>query len=217
MKKGVVLVSGGMDSLVTTAIAKQECDELFLLHINYGQLTEKRELLSFQKIVEFYQPQKTLICELGYLKEIGNSSLTDKSIIMDRGKQDGIPNTYVPFRNANLLAIATSWAEAEKCDFIYIGAVEEDSSGYPDCRELFFTAFQEAINYGTKHRVEIKIPLLHLSKKNIILLGDSLSVDYSLSWSCYENNETACGNCPSCVLRLKAFELAGIKDPIKYL
>ena len=217
--RGVVLVSGGMDSLVTAAIAARDCSDIFFLHVNYGQRTEQREMMAFQKIREFYQPVNSLICDLAYLKQIGSSSLVDYTIPLDSEIKEGqIPNTYVPFRNAHLLAIAASWAETVAADRIYIGAVEEDSSGYPDCREAFLIAFNKAINQGTKDLTELKIvaPLLHLSKKDIILQGMDLKAPFEYSWSCYQENEIACGKCVSCLLRLKAFKDAGIKDPIPY-
>jgi 7-cyano-7-deazaguanine synthase len=234
-EKAIVLVSGGMDSLVTVAIAAKECEELFFLHVNYGQLTESRELAAFNQLVAHYRPQDTMVCSIDYLKDIGNSSLIDRSIEMDtykeafdkqqddvkgmKGVEDGtIPNTYVPFRNAHLLAIAVSWAEVIGANRIFIGAVEEDSSGYPDCREIFFKTYNEMIKYGTKNEIPIIIrtPLLHKSKKEIVLIGSELDVPFQFSWSCYQDNNQACGVCPSCLLRLKAFKEAGITDPILY-
>ncbi|MFA5498718.1 MAG: 7-cyano-7-deazaguanine synthase QueC [Candidatus Cloacimonadia bacterium] len=220
--KGIVLVSGGMDSLVTAAVAKQECEEIFFLHVNYGQLTEVKELYSFNKLVEHFQPKRTMISSIEYLKQIGDSSLLDTSIKMDSDSSTinnkEIPNTYVPFRNAHFLAIATSWAEALKADRIYIGIVEVDGSGYPDCRQEFIDSFNLVIEKGTKNDQPIVVvaPLVNLTKKEIVLLGDKLNVPFELSWSCYRNNEMACGTCPSCQIRLKAFSEAGLTDPILY-
>lgn len=217
--RSIVLVSGGMDSLVTAAIAQQESSELFFLHVNYGQRTEQRELKSFKLIEEHYQPKDVLICDIEYLKQIGKSSLIDKSMSLeDDDKSAKVPSSYVPFRNAHLLAIATSWAETIEVNRIYIGAVEEDSSGYPDCREVFLTAFNQALNLGTKvdYPIEIKAPLLHLRKKNIVLRGLNLKAPFHYSWSCYKENEVACGKCASCLYRLKAFHEAGVIDPLPY-
>jgi len=219
LKKAIVLVSGGMDSLVTTAIAENECNELYFLHLNYGQKTEKKELEMFQRICEFYQPEDKLIVDVSYLKQIGGSSLTDDKIpVKEFDDSNKVPDSYVPFRNAHLLTIATSWAEVIKADRIYIGAVEEDSSGYPDCRESFYHSFEKAIALGTKDETKIKIitPIIHKKKSEIIKIGKELGVPFELSWSCYRNNEIACGVCDSCVLRLKAFKEAGMIDPIQY-
>ena len=217
--KGIVLLSGGMDSLVTAAIASMECSEVYFLHVKYGQRTEIRELEAFQSIRDFYQPSGFMVCDIGYLKQIGASSLIDTGLEIERDIKPGeIPSTYVPFRNAHLLAIATSWAEVLKAGRIYIGAVEEDSSGYPDCREVFLNAFNEAVNLGTKGDgiIEIRAPLLHLSKREIIIKGTELKAPFHYSWSCYQANDIACGTCPSCTLRLKAFQEAGIDDPLPY-
>ena len=217
--KGVVLVSGGMDSLVTAAIAVSECEATYFLHLQYGQRTEERELKAFHQIKEFYRPAGFLVSNISYLKQIGNSSLIDTELPIESTLDpEEIPSTYVPFRNAHLLAIAASWAETLSANRIYIGAVEEDSSGYPDCRETFLTAFNRAIALGTKNivPVTIKAPLLHLSKKEIVIKGKELNVPFQFSWSCYQENDLACGVCPSCRLRLNAFRDAGIKDPIPY-
>ncbi|OQX71773.1 MAG: 7-cyano-7-deazaguanine synthase QueC [Candidatus Cloacimonas sp. 4484_275] len=217
--KAIVLVSGGMDSLVTAAIAASENEEIYFLHLNYGQKTEKKELELFRKIVDYFQPKDTLIADVSYLKQIGGSSLTDENIdVKNYDGSEGIPNSYVPFRNAHLLTIATSWAEVIGADRIYIGAVEEDSSGYPDCRENFYRNFQKAIDSGTKDETKIKIvtPVIHKTKAEIIQIGKKLNVPFELSWSCYKNNEVACGVCDSCVLRINAFKKAGEIDPIPY-
>ncbi len=219
MNKAIVLVSGGMDSLVTAAIAKQECDEVYFLHLNYGQRTEVRELRSFRKMKDFFKPKDVLIVDVSYLKDIGASSLTDKNMeIKDFDGSDEVPTSYVPFRNAHLITIAVSWAEVIGANRIYIGAVEEDSSGYPDCRESFYRAMGKAIVLGTKDETKIEIitPIIHKKKSEIIKLGIKLVAPLELSWSCYKNNDIACGECDSCVLRINAFKEAGIKDPILY-
>lgn len=219
IKKGIVLVSGGMDSLVCAALAAEACDEVYFLHLNYGQKTEARELKSFKQLVEFYQPADTMIVDISYLKEIGGSSLTDDSIrVKDYTGKAEIPDSYVPFRNAHLVNIAVSWAEVMGANLIYIGAVEEDSSGYPDCRESFYQALQKAVDLGTKDDTEIRLmtPIIHKSKPEIIKLGQKLGVPFQFSWSCYKHNEIACGVCDSCVLRINSFKKAGLKDPIKY-
>ena len=217
--KGIILLSGGMDSLVTAAIAARECDEIYFLHVNYGQKTEQRELQCFQKLANHYQPADTLITSINYLRQIGGSSLTDDAIaITDHQDTTDIPSSYVPFRNAHLLAIAVSWAEVIKADRIYIGAVEEDSSGYPDCRQSFYDAFQQTVNLGTADNTKIEIitPVIHLNKAEIIHKGSELGAPFEYSWSCYRNNEIACGTCDSCVLRLQAFKRAGMEDPLPY-
>jgi 7-cyano-7-deazaguanine synthase len=218
-RKAIVLVSGGMDSLVSAAIAASENDELYFLHVNYGQRTEERELKSFKAISDFYHPNKTLIADLTYLKDIGGTSLINEDMnISTAGTTQGIPNTYVPFRNANILSVAVSWAEVIKATRIYIGVVEEDSSGYPDCREKFINSFNETLKLGTKPdtQIEIVAPINHKSKAEIIKIGIELNAPFKISWSCYQNNDKACGICDSCRLRLKAFREAGVVDPIPY-
>jgi 7-cyano-7-deazaguanine synthase len=219
MNKAIVLVSGGLDSLVTAAIAKQECDEVYFLHLNYGQRTEVRELLSFRKMKDFFKPKDVLIVDVSYLKDIGGSSLTDENMeIKNFDGSDEVPTSYVPFRNAHLITMATSWAEVIGANRIYIGAVEEDSSGYPDCCENFYKAMEKAVDLGTKDKTKIKIftPIIHKKKSEIIKLGMKLDAPLELSWSCYKNNDIACGKCDSCVLRINAFIKAGIKDPLPY-
>ena len=222
----IVLVSGGMDSCVTAAIAGLDY-RLAFLHVNYGQRTEARELRSFNEIADFYKAEKRLSVSLEHLKVIGGSSLTDTSIpIPDtttphsalRTSHSAVPTTYVPFRNAHLLSIAVSWAEVIGATKIFIGAVEEDSSGYPDCRETFYQAFNKVIEMGTKPetRVEIVTPLIHMKKSQIVTKGGELGAPLNLTWSCYQNSEQACGRCESCALRLKGFREAGVKDPIPY-
>lgn len=217
----VVLASGGMDSCVTTAIANQTCD-LAMFHLNYGQKTERREEQAFRDICDFYSVSETrrLIIGMDHLKRIGGSSLTDAAIPVSPAdlSSKAIPSSYVPFRNANILAMAVSWAEVLGAKNVYIGAVQEDSSGYPDCREEFFTAFNEIIRLGTKpgSGITIQTPIIHLKKADIVRRGKELSAPMSLTWSCYQSEDTACGECDSCALRLRGFAEAGVTDPIPY-
>lgn len=216
----IILVSGGMDSCVTAAIAASENDELAFLHVSYGQRTEARERKAFNDIADHYGIEKRLDVSIEYLAKIGGSSLTDEKIAVteaDLGSRE-IPTSYVPFRNANMLSIATSWAEVIGATSIYIGAVAEDSSGYPDCRPEFFEAFQQTINTGTKPdtRIEIRTPIIQLSKAEIVKKGVELNAPLNLTWSCYRSEDLACGTCDSCALRLRGFEQAGVKDPIAY-
>lgn len=215
----IILVSGGMDSLVTAAIANLEY-ELAFLHVNYGQRTEKKELKAFNDIADYYKTDKRLSVDIGYLVKIGGSSLTDRNIKVTKAdlSSNYVPTSYVPFRNANILAIATSWAEVIGAKKIFIGAVEEDSSGYPDCREVFYEAFNKVIKEGTKPDTEIIIetPIIHLKKHEIVKKGTELKAPFELSWSCYKNEDIACGECDSCALRLRGFEMAGLPDPIPY-
>ncbi len=217
----VILASGGMDSCVTIAMAALEFD-LALLHVNYGQRTEKRELAAFHDIADFYDVPESRRLEISieHLLRIGGSSLTDKTMAVKDASQvgSGIPDTYVPFRNANMMCIAVSWAEVLGAEGLFIGAVEEDSSGYPDCRQSFYDAFQLVIETGTKYERPLKIhtPLIHLSKADIVRAGIELGAPLSSSWSCYRNEVEACGLCESCVLRLRGFQQAGIEDPLPY-
>ncbi|HEY6907463.1 MAG TPA: 7-cyano-7-deazaguanine synthase QueC [Ignavibacteriaceae bacterium] len=215
----VVALSGGMDSCVTAAIAGLNY-ELALLHINYGQRTEKRELKSFTEIADFYGVREKLVVDYSHLSKIGGSSLTDYSEEVSKAdlKSRKIPSSYVPFRNANILSACTSWAEVIGADRIFIGAVYEDSSGYPDCRPEFFKAFETVINIGTRPETSIKIetPVINLSKAEIVLKGVELGAPLHLTWSCYQNEDLACGECDSCALRLRGFQQAGFEDPIKY-
>ena len=215
----VVLVSGGMDSCLTAAIARQKHDTAFL-HLTYGQRTAQREKNAFEQIADFYNVKYRLIVDATYFNTIGTSSLTDNKIAVSPADlQSGeIPSTYVPFRNANILAIATSWAEAIKAQRIYIGAVEEDSSGYPDCRAVFFSAFNRVIAVGTKPGSDIRIetPLINFSKEKIVEESFKLGAPLHLTWSCYQSEEEACGVCDSCALRLRGFQRAGKEDPIPY-
>lgn len=209
-----------MDSCVTAAIAREEFGTLAFLHVSYGQRTEDRERQAFNDIADHYQVEQRLDVSIEHLAKIGGSSLTDQNIAVtkaDLGSKE-IPTSYVPFRNANMLAIAVSWAEVLRAGAIYIGAVAEDSSGYPDCRPEFFDAFQKAIDTGTKPetRVEIRTPIIHLSKAEIVKRGVELMAPLHLTWSCYRSEEIACGTCDSCALRLRGFDSAGVKDPISY-
>lgn len=217
----VCLVSGGMDSCVTAAIANEENDELGFLHVSYGQRTEERECRAFEEIACHYSAQHRLVISLKDLGKIGGSSLTDESTPVTPANLAAkeIPSSYVPFRNANFLAIATSWAEVIGANRIYIGAVAEDSSGYPDCRPEFYAAFQQTIDLGTKPgtRIEIKTPVIGMSKSEIILAGKELGAPLQLTWSCYQESEQACGRCDSCALRSRAFREAGLVDPIAYM
>lgn len=219
MKKAVVILSGGMDSATSLFIAKKEGYEIIPLHFNYAQRTEKKELECFNNICEFLNLKNRYIIDIPFFKQIGASALVDENIeVPTSGIKPGIPITYVPFRNGIFLSIATAVAEKEKAEAIYIGVVEEDSSGYPDCREEFIKHMQKAVNAGTKPQTNLKIktPLIHLKKEDIVKKAIEVGVPLELTWSCYKEEEEACGICDSCRLRLKGFEKAGIKDPIKY-
>lgn len=219
-EKAIVLVSGGLDSCVTAAVAAQDF-ELAFLHINYGQRTEKRELKAFHDIGDYYRVKERLVVDISYLAQIGGSALTDKSIDVPKADLTNkeIPITYVPFRNGNIISIAAAWGEVIHANHIFIGAVEEDSSGYPDTREEFLESMEKAINLGTSpdYHVKIQAPLIHLTKKAIVLKGMELNAPLHLTWSCYQNEDVACGICDSCALRLRGFQLAGVEDPIPYV
>lgn len=219
-KKAVILLSGGMDSAVTTAIAKSEGYELDCLHINYGQKTQTRELKQFKELCDHFGAKNRLVTDIKFLTQIGGSSLTDDNIVISDADLDSksIPSSYVPFRNANILAIATSWAEVLRADALFIGAVYEDSSGYPDTRRDFFDDFEKVIDKGTKPETNIKIitPIIDMSKDEIISRGLELGVPFEKTWSCYKNNDLACGKCDSCGLRLRAFGRLGMEDPLDY-
>src|SRR5882672_3484207 len=212
----ICLVSGGMDSCVTAAIADNEADRLAFLHVSYGQRTEARERRAFEEIADHYSVKQRLIVSLEHLAKIGGSSLTDKDVPVATANLSGpgIPTSYVPFRNAHLLSIATSWAEVIHAGSIYIGAVAEDSSGYPDCRPEFYQAFQQVISLGTKPEthIQIRTPIIAMKKSKIITLGKKLNAPLEPTWSCYAESEQACGDCDSCALRLKAFREAGVRD-----
>jgi 7-cyano-7-deazaguanine synthase len=218
--KAIILVSGGMDSCVTAAIANAENKALGFLHVSYGQRTEARERKAFNDIADCYNVQERLDISIQHLAKIGGSSLTDERIEVAEAdlNNNEIPTSYVPFRNANMLAIAVSWAEVIGASRIYIGAVAEDSSGYPDCRPEFYEAFQHVIDTGTKPetQIEIRTPIIHLSKAEIVEKGIELGAPLHLTWSCYQGEALACGTCDSCALRLRGFKRAGVDDPISY-
>ena len=215
----VVLASGGMDSCVTTAIAHLDY-RLAMLHVAYGQRTEARELRAFHALADFYQAEHRLVCRLDHLKQIGGSSLTDARIAVEPADltRPDIPSSYVPFRNAHFLAIAVSWGEVLGARKIFIGAVAEDSSGYPDCRPEYYAAFNRVIAAGTKPQtqLEIRTPVIDRRKSEIVRRGRELGAPLELTWSCYQAEETACGLCDSCALRLRAFQEAGLEDPLPY-
>lgn len=215
----VVLASGGVDSSVTAAMAAEGHD-VAMLHVSYGQRTEERERQAFQAIADHVRARHRLAIRMNHLSSIGGSSLTDPAIPVARADlhRSGIPSSYVPFRNATLLSAAVSWAEVLGAGAVYIGAVEEDSSGYPDCREGFFEAFRAVIATGTRPdaRIALVTPVLHMSKAEIVRRGHALGVPFDLTWSCYSSEDVACGICDSCALRLRAFAAAGIVDPIPY-
>jgi 7-cyano-7-deazaguanine synthase len=216
-----------MDSCVSAADALDTYGRgrVGLLHASYGQRTEARELRSFSEIAEFYGVQEKLAVRLDYFRAIGGSALTDRKIAVPENELSAprpggsaIPVTYVPFRNAHFLSVAVSWAEASGAGAIYIGAVSEDSSGYPDCRPEYYEAFQQLIRRGTRPetKIEIVTPVIHLKKSEIIRRGGELGAPLQLTWSCYQSEELACGGCDSCLLRLRAFAEAGVRDPIEY-
>lgn len=215
----IIAVSGGMDSCVTAAIANMEY-KLAFAHINYGQRTERRELKAFIEIADHYRVKERLIIDYTHLTKIGGSSLTDKNIEVTKADLSNleIPTSYVPFRNANILSACVSWAEVLNASAVFIGAVYEDSSGYPDCRPDFFSAFEKMIDLGTKPETKINIvtPIINLSKAEIVKKGIELDAPLHLTWSCYQNEDEACGVCDSCALRLRGFQQAGFEDPIKY-
>jgi len=218
-KKAVCILSGGMDSTLATKIAHDEGYEVIALHFNYGQRTEAKELEAFRHITTRLGVVESYEIDLDFFRQIGASALTDRGIdVPIGGISEGIPITYVPFRNGIFLSIATSIAEKHGATAIYIGVVEEDSSGYPDCRESYIKAMESAINLGTKPTTSIQIerPLVTLSKAEIVKKSIELNSPLELTWSCYQSNEKACGVCDSCRLRLRGFEGAGVSDPIKY-
>ena len=216
--KAIILVSGGMDSCVTATVAKADGYDLSFLHMNYGQRTEKRELKAFHDIADYYMVDERLVVDICHLSTIGGSCLTDKNIEIPGANLDNsdIPISYVPFRNANILSAAVSWAEVIKAIAIFVGAVEEDSSGYPDCRRSFFDAYEKVTDAGTKPTTNIKIitPLITLTKKEIVEKGISLNAPLHLTWSCYKNEDIPCGECDSCALRARGFLQAGFNDPL---
>ena len=242
-QRAVVLLSGGMDSCVCAALAARDY-EAAAVHVSYGQRTEERERHSFFGICDRLGIRDRLVVRNEALRAIGGSALTDSNIavpgsgaphqrisiqempdqrtprprVMEHEPVQDIPGTYVPFRNAHFLAVAVSWAEVLGAEKVYIGAVEQDSSGYPDCRPAYYRAFNEVVKAGTKEgRIEIVTPLIAMRKAEIVRLGLELGAGFDLTWSCYSREDGACGVCDSCVLRLRAFEQAGVEDPIPYL
>lgn len=215
----VVCVSGGMDSCVTAAIAALD-HRLALLHADYGQRTEAKERACFEALADHFQAEARLVVDFGSLRAIGGSSLTDASIPVREGEPEAgvVPTSYVPFRNAHLLCAATSWAEVIGATAIFVGAVWEDSSGYPDCRPAFYEAFAAAIRTGTRPDTKIRIetPLIHATKAEIVRRGVALRAPFERTWSCYQAQAAACGGCESCRLRLRGFADAGVADPIPY-
>src|SRR6266481_3916910 len=225
--KAVVLVSGGMDSCVCAAIACKQSGaaNLALLHASYGQRTESREARAFREIADFYAVTRRLMLRLDHFRAIGGSALTDDRIAVPENGLGApelhgseIPVTYVPFRNAHFLSVGVSWAEAIGAGAIYIGAVAEDSSGYPDCRPEYYRVFRELMRVGTRPETEIEIvtPVITLKKSEVIRRGIELDAPLHLTWSCYRSEDTACAACDSCLLRLRAFTEAGVPDPIPY-
>jgi 7-cyano-7-deazaguanine synthase len=217
-KRAVVLLSGGMDSCVCAALACRDYDAA-AVHVSYGQRTEERERQSFLAICRRLKIHDKLMVRNEALRAIGGSALTDQGIAVPDSEAigRGIPVTYVPFRNAHFLSVAVSWAEVLGAEKVYIGAVEPDSSGYPDCRPAYYQAFNEVVKTGTKEgRIEIATPLIAMRKAEIVRLGLELGAPLDLTWSCYSREDRACGSCDSCVLRLRAFEAAGEKDQIPY-
>ena len=219
-QSAVVLLSGGLDSCVTAAVARQNFD-LALFFLDYGHRTNLRERRAFHDIADHYgvPPGHRLAAGTDALRQVGGSALTDRNIPVPDADADrnDVPVTYVPFRNALFLSLGVSWAESIGASSVYLGAVEEDSSGYPDCTQAFCDAFARAVDYGTRPESHIRIltPVIHLKKHQIVRLGVELGAPLHLTWSCYRNSDRACGRCDSCILRLKAFETAGIPDPIR--
>ncbi|WP_455448656.1 7-cyano-7-deazaguanine synthase QueC [Natrinema thermotolerans] len=219
-KRAVVLLSGGMDSATAAAVARDRGYEIYALHTSYGQRTEDRELECARRLAEEFAAADFLRLETDHLAAIGASSLTDEEMAVEDAdmESDEIPTSYVPFRNANLLAMAVSYAEANDCGAVFIGAHSEDFSGYPDCRPAFFEAFEDVVDVGTKPETEISIeaPFVEWSKTDIAERGVELEVPYEHTWSCYRENEPACGTCDACAFRLQAFQNIGVRDPIEY-
>ena len=224
--EAVVLLSGGMDSCVSAAIAREKhgAGKIAALHVSYGQRTQARERRAFAELADYYPISERMVVQLDHFRAIGGSALTDQRIAVPEnqlgvpGPQGEIPVTYVPFRNAHFLSVAVSWAEAIGAEAVYIGAVADDSSGYPDCRPEYYRAFQELVRAGTRPetRIEIVTPVITLKKNEIVLRGVELGAPLHLTWSCYQSEDAACGACDSCLLRLRAFAEAGVVDPIPY-
>ncbi len=219
IKKAVCVMSGGMDSTLSAYMMKEKGYEIIAVHFNYDQRTQSKELECFEKIAKDLDVKEKYILDLDFFKHLGASALTDINIdVPTAGVEEGVPVTYVPFRNGIFLSMSAAIAEKEGAEVISIGVVEEDSSGYPDCRELYIQSMQDSINLGTKDetQIEIKMPLVHLQKSQIVKKALSINVPLELTWSCYKNEERACGVCDSCRLRLNGFKLAGVTDPIVY-
>lgn len=219
-ERAVVLLSGGMDSATAAAMAKEDDQDLYLLHTSYGQNTETKELACAERLAAEFDAEEFLHLTTDHLQRIGGSSLTDESMGVEEADLDSeeIPSSYVPFRNANLLSMAVSFAEANNCGAVYIGAHSEDFSGYPDCRPEFFEAFERMVEVGTKPQTEISIeaPFAQWSKTDIVERGLKLNVPFKHTWSCYREQSPACGTCDACAFRLQAFQRVGVKDPIEY-
>jgi len=221
--RALVVLSGGMDSTVCAALAVRDfgAGQTAALHIDYGQRTERRERQAYQDICERMGIRTRLAVQTPFFRAIGGSALTDEQIAVPQaGPEIGveIPVTYVPFRNSHFLSAAVSWAEVLGAERIYVGAVQQDSSGYPDCRPEFYQAFNEAVRTGTKEgKIRIETPLIALRKAEIVRLGLELGAPFDLTWSCYSRDDQACGTCDSCVLRRRAFAAAGARDPILYV
>lgn len=216
--RAVVLLSGGMDSCVCAALAVRD-HQTAAVHVSYGQRTEDRERRSFERICDRLEIRDRLLVRNEALRAIGGSALTDSNISVPESRDigTGVPVTYVPFRNAHFLAVAVSWAEVLGAEKVYIGAVEPDSSGYPDCRPEYYRAFNELVKAGTRDgAIQVVTPLIAMRKAEIVRLGLELNAPFDLTWSCYQREDRACGVCDSCVLRLHAFRDAGAKDPISY-
>lgn len=219
-RSAVVLLSGGLDSCVTAAVAAQSHD-LALFHLDYAHRTHAREHRAFCDIADFYAVpgDRRMVVASDYLARIGGSALTDRDIPIPQAQpraSTGVPATYVPFRNAHLLSMGVSWAETIGATAVYIGVVEDDSPGYPDCTEAFCSAFRKAVRLGSRDRIDVLTPLIHYSKSDIVRLGDRMGAPLDLTWSCYEREGPACGRCESCRLRRKAFQEAGLSDPVAY-
>jgi 7-cyano-7-deazaguanine synthase len=218
---GIVLISGGMDSVTVAGIAKEQCKHIAFLHLQYGQNTAKKEQDCFKRISDFYKipTEMRLVVDISFLTKIGGSSLTDNKIAVSQfnGDSNEIPSSYVPFRNAHIISTAVSWAEVLKADSIYIGANFEDSPGYPDCRPEYYEKFNELLSIGTKEgNIKIHTPIIHMKKSQIIQEANKRSAPLNLSWSCYAKSDKACGVCDSCALRLRAFKELDLIDPIEY-
>ncbi|SDM84912.1 7-cyano-7-deazaguanine synthase [Halogranum gelatinilyticum] len=219
-KRAVVLLSGGMDSATAAYEAKANGYDIYALHTSYGQKTEAKELACAEKLADDLGAKDFLHIETSHLSAIGASSLTDDEMAVEDAdlESDEVPTSYVPFRNANLLSMAVSYAEANDCDAVFIGAHSEDYSGYPDCRPEFFEAFEAMVDVGTKPEtsISLEVPFVHDSKTEIARHGVDLGVPFEHTWSCYRAEEPACGTCDSCAFRLQAFQNIGVRDPIAY-